>query len=128
MRSRLLDPALVLVGGVVYPSAFPPYSHDWSAWVALVPLLCVAARARPQGAFFAGLVYGSVFFAGTVAWVVQAISRYFGIGLPGALILSAVICVLSVSLYTGLFAMAARRLLAAGPWLALLAIPALWVA
>jgi len=127
MRPRALAAALVLVGGVLYGAAFPPHDASVCAWLALVPLLAVAARASARGAFLAGALYGAVFFAMTVPWVVRAVAAYFGTGTLPALALSAAICLLYVSGYVGLFAVAARRLLATGPWRALVAIPALWV-
>jgi apolipoprotein N-acyltransferase len=126
-RARVLDSALVVVGGLLYTAAFPPHDCAAGAWVALVPLLAVVARTSVAGAFVAGAAYGAVFFTGIVAWVVDAVSAYFSTGVVGALAFSAVICVLYVSIYVGLFAVAARRLLAASRWRALLAIPALWV-
>jgi apolipoprotein N-acyltransferase len=96
-------------------------------WVALVPLLAVAARASAAGAFAAGVGYGLVLFAATVAWVVEAVAAYFASGIVGAVLFSAAICLLFVAVYVGLFAVAARALLRRGSWRALLAIPALWV-
>ncbi len=129
LRVRLLDAVLLIMGGILYTAAFPPYGCDLAAWVALVPLLAVAARATPRGAFAAGFVYGSIFFAGTVAWVVEAVAAYFASGLVAAIAFSSVICVLFVAGYVGCFAVAARALLRGRRrWRALVAIPALWVA
>ena len=129
LRARLLDPALVITGGILYTAAFPPHDCDLSAWIALVPLLAVAARATPIGAFTAGFVYGTVFFVGTVAWVVEAVSAYFASGMVGAVAFSTLICVLFVAVYVGLFALAARALLRTRRrWTALIGLPALWVA
>src|SRR3954447_12682436 len=96
IRARLLDAVLVILGGVLYAAAFPPYDCDLSAWVALVPLLTVAARATPAGAFAAGFGYGCVFFAAIVAWVVDAVSAYFSSGMLAAVGFSALVCVLFV--------------------------------
>jgi apolipoprotein N-acyltransferase len=128
MRARLLAMALLLSGGALYAASFPP--HDWSrcAWIALVPLLWVAARARPGTAFAAGALYGAAFFAGTVPWVIAAVGAYFGGSLLSTLLFSAAICAVFVSGYVGLFACGARRLLAGEPWVAAVAVPALWVA
>src|SRR5437763_778969 len=72
MRPRLLDLALVLTGGALYAAAFPPYGQDVAAWIALVPLLALLARASAGGAFLAGATYGAVFFTAIVPWVVEA--------------------------------------------------------
>lgn len=128
MGRRVLDPALVLTGGALYAAAFPPYGCDAAAWVALVPLLAVLPRVGAAGAFACGAVYGGVFFAAIVPWVVQAVAAYFDTGVIAGASLGAVICLLFVSGWLGLFAVAARRLLAAGRWRAFVGIPALWVA
>jgi apolipoprotein N-acyltransferase len=128
MRNRVLAVALVLAGGVLYGAAFPPHECALAAWITLVPLLCVAAHATPRGAFLAGFGYGAALYAATVPWVLGAVRAYFDTGLVGALALSATICLLFVSGWVGLFAVGARVLLARGPWEALAAIPALWVA
>jgi len=128
MRSRLVDAALVVTGAALYAAAFPPYGHGLTAWVALVPLLGVLDRVRPRGALVAGAAYGTLFFVALVPWVVSAAAAYFGARLPTALAFSVTICLLFVSGWVGLFAVAARRLLRRGPWTALIGIPALWVA
>ncbi len=128
MRLRALDPALVVTGGALYAAAFPPYDCDAAAWVALVPLLAVLPRATTAGAFLAGAAYGAIFFAGIVPWVVRAVAAYFDTGVVSGIAFGAGICILFVSGWLGLFAIGARRLLAAGRWHALLGIPALWVA
>jgi apolipoprotein N-acyltransferase len=127
VRARLLTPALVITGGLLYASAFPPHTCDLAAWIALAPLLAVAARTTPAGAFAAGFTYGATFFAATVPWVVAAVAAYFDSGLAGAVAISGAICVLFVSIPVGLFASGARALLARGPWRAGLGVPALWV-
>jgi apolipoprotein N-acyltransferase len=128
MRPRLLDPALILTGGALYAAAFPPYGCDVAAWIALVPLLAVLPRTSARGAFLAGAAYGAIFFTAIVPWVVHAVAAYFGAGVVTATAFGAVICVCFVSGWVGLFALAARRLLAAGRWYAFVGIPASWVA
>jgi apolipoprotein N-acyltransferase len=127
MRTRILDAALVVVGGVLYATSFPPYDYDLGAWICLVPLLAVLARVGAWGAFAAGATYGAVFFAGIVPWVFEAVAQYFGAGVFAAAGFSVAICVLYVSGYVGLFAVAARTLLHRGRWRAFVGVPALWV-
>lgn len=128
MRARLPSVALLLLGGALYAASFPP--HDWSrcAWIALVPLLTVAARVRPGAAFAAGALYGAAFFTLTVPWVVEAVRAYFAGSLLVALLFSGAICLVFVSGYVGLFAVGARLLLRGEPWVAVVTVPALWVA
>jgi apolipoprotein N-acyltransferase len=127
VRTLLLDATLLVIGGVLYGAAFPPHACALGAWVTLVPLLAVAARASVAGAFAAGFLYGTVFFWVTVPWVVEAVAAYFAVGLVGAAALGALICVVFVSVYVGGFAIAARALLRRQRWLALVGVPALWV-
>jgi len=128
MRPRLLDLALVLTGGALYAAAFPPYGQDVAAWIALVPLLALVARASAGGAFLAGATYGAVFFTAIVPWVVEAAAGFFNAGVIAGIAFGALICALFVSGWVGLFAVAARRLLRRGRWHAFVGIPALWVA
>jgi apolipoprotein N-acyltransferase len=121
------DGVLVVGGGLIYAAAQPP--RDWAvlAWVALVPLVLVAGRRTRGGAFVAGAVYGTVFFAAIVPWVVGAVRAYFETSFVAALAFGGAVCLLYVAVYIGLFAVAVREILARSRWLALLALPALWV-
>jgi len=128
MKTLTLDTALVVLGGVLYSLALPPHDLSIAAWITLVPLLAVATRTSNLGAFVAGFAYGTLFFALTVAWVLDAVAAYFQTGVVGALAFSAAICLLFVSAYVGLFAVGARMLLRDGRWLALIGVPGLWIA
>ena len=63
MKTRLLDAALVVIGGVLYGLALPPHDLNVTAWITLVPLFAVATRTTNLGAFAAGFAYGTVFFS-----------------------------------------------------------------
>jgi len=128
VRSRLLDAALVVGGAALYAAAFPPYGHDVTAWIALVPLLAVLARSSARAAFLAGAAYGTIFFVALVPWVVKAAAAYFDARWLTSAAFAAAVCVLFVAGYVGLLALAGRRLLRHGPWHAFFGIPALWVA
>ncbi len=128
MLRRALPPVCLIAGGALYAAAFPPHDVSVCAFVALLPLLRVADRASRRGALAAGALYGAAFFALTVPWVVTAVRAYFTTGVLPALLFSAAICALFVSGYLALFALGARALLRRDPWLALVAVPALWVA
>ncbi len=127
MKTLTLDAVLVVVGGVLYGLALPPHDLSIAAWITLVPLLAVAARTSNLGAFAAGFAYGTVFFAVTVAWVLDTVAAYFHTGFLGAIAFSATICLLFVSVYVGLFAVGARMLLREQRWLALIGVPGLWI-
>ena len=127
MKTRLLDAALVVIGGLLYGLALPPHDLNLAAWITLVPLLAVAARTTTLGAFAAGFAYGTVFFSVTVAWVLDTVATYFQTGVLEAIVFSAAICLLFVSVYVGLFAIGARTLLREHRWLALVGVPGLWI-
>ncbi len=119
---------LLTAGGVLYAAAQPPYDWTLAGWVTLIPLLVVSSCTTASGAYCAGFTYGAVLFSATVPWVFEAVRAYFGTSAFGAIATSAAIGVLFVAGYLGVFAVAARRLLRAGRWRALIALPALWTA
>jgi apolipoprotein N-acyltransferase len=78
-------------------------------------------------AFFLGLATGLLYFAGTVYWITQVISRYGGIASwAGVLINLALIAYLA--LFPALFAVVMRRVVAGFGALALAVAPLVWVA
>jgi len=79
-----------LLSAMLYAAAFPPARLDWLAWVALVPLLAVAARRRPIPAARAGLVFGTT--AGVLVswWFPEMVAAFFGVSpVAGWLMLAA---------------------------------------
>ena len=115
--------------------SFPKFGHPACAWFALTPLLVAIVRRREASerplsarrAFSLGLVSGSVYFSGTLYWLVETMTTFGGLAGPVAL-LAAVLLVAYLSLFPAAWAVVVGRLgRTIGPGAALLAAPA-WVA
>lgn len=89
--------------------AFPSPDLHLLSWVALVPLFVVARHSSAAQAWWSGVVFGLVFRAGTMYWVVQAMTRFGGLPLPAALAGAAALFGY-LAIFPGLFMLALRRL------------------
>ena len=97
--------------------AFPPAEISWLAYVALVPLLVTAVRAKTgRDAFVAALVGGMAFFAVNVYWIAPITTAGYVAVLP------------YLGLYWGVWASAMRWLERRRAVPLALAAPAVWVA
>jgi len=105
MRWPLLG---VVAGGAAMAAAFPKPDLHLFVWVAVVPLMLVASRATPWAALRYGLLFGMVFRAGNLYWVVQARTLHGGLPLPVA-ILGAGLLMAYLAAYWGLFAMVVQQ-------------------
>lgn len=58
---------------------FPNFGWDWLAWLALVPLQMVVARApRVRDAFWPGYLAGAIFFGVSCYWIAGTVHRFGG--------------------------------------------------
>ena len=73
-----------------------------------VPLLLVASQADPWAALRYGFVFGMVFRAGNLYWVVHAMTEHGGLPLPIA-ILGAGLLMAYLAAYWGLFGMVVQQ-------------------
>ncbi len=89
-------------------AAFPKADLHLFVWVAVVPLLLVASRANPWAALRYGFLFGMVFRAGNLYWVVYAMTEHGGLSLPVA-ILGAGLLMAYLAAYWGLFAMVVQQ-------------------
>ena len=98
--------------------AFPPAEVSWLAYLALVPLLATAVRARTsRDAFWAALVGGLVFFGLNLYWVEPITTAGYLALVP------------YMALYWAAGACLVRRLARSAPWLPLAIVaPVVWVA
>jgi len=115
----------LLSGGLLF-LAFPPADLGWLAFVALVPLLAVAARTTPRTAALYGLACGTAFFAPLLYWITIVMSLYGGLSIVvAASILALLVLYLAtyVALYAALVAAASVR----WGWRGLLLAPVFWV-
>lgn len=119
--------AAVVLGGVLYALALPPF--DWSAcaWLTLVPLLCAVRGASTGSAFRYGVLYG--YASGwAVTWCfAEAAMHYFELPFPVAVLALALWYLVVCGVPFGLFAAGATVLRSHRLPGALLTIAALWV-
>jgi apolipoprotein N-acyltransferase len=117
---------------VLLALSFPKYGHPAFAWIAITPLVVAIALEARSGhrelrVVWLGVVTGTVYFWGTVYWVVHVMSLYGGFGWPIALGIG-ILMVAYLSIFVTLFAVAFGHAVGrggmAGVWLA----PWLWVA
>ncbi len=106
--------ALPLIGAVLTSVllffSMPPWPTGWLAWVALAPLLYTTHDCKGRMAFFAFWVSGLLFWLFSLYWIPRTISTYGGM-VPMPLALMAL---LAMSLYLGLYLAVAALLLGAG--------------
>jgi apolipoprotein N-acyltransferase len=87
------------LSGVLFALAFPGYSIEWLAFVALVPLLYAIVRASgKREAFLLGWLSQTIAWLLMVPWVVRVMSHYGG--LP---YFTGVAIFIAMSLYLGLY-------------------------
>ena len=98
----------VVAGGIALAAAFPKPDLHLFVWVAMVPLLLVASRTDPWGALRYGFLFGMVFRAGNLYWVVHAMTRHGGLPVPLAM-LGAGLLMAYLAAYWGLFALVVQR-------------------
>ena len=127
-RSTLLRVGLVLAGSATGALSLPPFDYSALAWLTVVPLLIVLRSASAPAGFAYGLLYGCGYGWATSWWAVQAVMRYFHMGLPlasvGMLFFYIAIFAPSFGLFGAGAACLLRKLRAP---LAAIAIPCLWV-
>jgi apolipoprotein N-acyltransferase len=82
ITSSLISPAeasFVTGSALLTLLAFPNFDLWFLAWISLVPLLIVVARAGSAvRAFFAGWLWGTIFFYGTCWWLTYPMIHYAG--------------------------------------------------
>jgi len=105
MRWPLLG---VVAGGAALAAAFPRPDLHLFVWVAVVPLLLAASRADPWAALRYGFLFGMVFRAGNLYWVVHAMTEHGGLALPVA-VLGAGLLMAYLAAYWGLFAVVIQQ-------------------
>jgi apolipoprotein N-acyltransferase len=114
LRRRLADASLVALTVCLYAAAFPPFDRAALAWLALAPLLAVAARAADlRGAIGWGLLAGVGLGFTTAGWVREMIARFFEVGpvLAWAAFLALALALYGswLALFSGFVRLAVRR-------------------
>jgi len=127
-RERWRRLAVAALAGSAMHLAFPRPGWDLLGWIALAPVLALAATARTPGrAFLEGWVAGLAFFLLLMRWLTHTMTTFSTMPMAAA-----VLVVVAMAAYLGLFwggvawavAWLGRRMGPRALWLA----PALWVA
>ena len=123
---RLTPLFLACLSGVLHPLCFPHFDVGWLAWIVLVPLHWALTQISAGKAFRYGWLAGTIGFAGTIPWVITAMSQFGQV----PFVISALLMLL-LATYLGLFVGAyswgyTRFFLRHSNWLWLSA-PTLWV-
>ena len=124
---------LALLAGLLLVLSFPRFGHPLFAWIALAPLIVAIARTSGapgsiRRAFLLGLTTGTIYFAGTLYWLVETMTTFGGLSTPLAVVAAGAL-VAYLSLFPAAFAALVvhlRRVL--GPTTAIVLSPAVWVA
>jgi len=109
---------LSLAASCLLVLSFPPYHYEWLAWIALVPLLVVSLTTRPAGAFFAGLLAGTVGLLLISTWIFEV---------PGFRFYHAMPLAAFYGLFPALWCAGVAWIHRRKPSSVLLAAPSLWV-
>lgn len=114
------------IAGFILVFAFPPFDYGFTAWIALVPLMHALDGAGKKKAFLLGLLFGSVFFLGTVYWVVNSMYYYGGVPVSVSILIM-LLLVATLGLYTGLFGLLFSMTSGVNSMFTLALAPCLWV-
>lgn len=120
---------LTVLSGILLVTAFPSINLEFLAWIGMTPFFFALNGKNKKSGFFLGLLWGFVFFMGTVYWVVNSMVSYGGIPFfTGTLIL--MLLALYLSLFFAMFGLGITAMSSAGmsPMLAIFFAPSLWVA
>ena len=124
---------LALLSGLLLVLSFPKFGHPAFAWIALTPLIVAIARSpdsvgSTRRAFLLGLAAGSVYFAGTLYWLVETMTTFGGLSTPLAIVAAGAL-VAYLALFPAAFAVAVMRIRRGiGLFAAIALAPAIWVA
>lgn len=125
----LLNIFLTILSALMLTAAFPPIDLGFLAWIGMSPFFFALNGKNRKSGFLLGLLWGGIFFLGTVYWVVNSMVSYGGIPFfTGALIL--LLLALYLSIFFAMFGlgMAAMSSVSMNPLLTIIFAPALWVA
>ncbi len=105
----LLPLVPALVAGLMLFSAFPGPGFYPAAFFALVPLWLSIKRLDSMQAFYAGIGTGIGFYLPLIYWISPTLTEYGGLN-PFVAMSCLLLLVLYLSLYTGVFALAMKRI------------------
>ena len=122
--ARLAPWLLALLGGAVWALCFGRQTLPLASWLALAPLIVLLGHRR---SWLLGWLHGVVFWLLAIPWIRPTLETYGALPTWLSFISLLLLC-LYLGLYQGLFAALGRPLWRRGGPLALLGLPALWVA
>ncbi len=112
-------------GGALLVLSFPTFDIFPLAWIALTPLLVLLYDMQRRESFRAGLIFGVVYFFGTIYWIYHSIHYYGSISLVPSFVIVLILS-LYLSLYTAAFCVLFSTIIRKTDLPALLVAPALW--
>jgi len=87
-----------IICGLLVVLSFPKFDIFPLAWVALAPLLVILYNKSIKQSFITGLLFGIVYFFGTIFWIYHSLNHYGSISLIPSLC-----AVLALSVYLALY-------------------------
>ncbi|MBI5644424.1 MAG: apolipoprotein N-acyltransferase [Deltaproteobacteria bacterium] len=117
-----------IISGGILVLAFPPFDLGWIAWAGYVPLMYAleSEGAKAREGFVLGLVFGFVFFLGTMYWVVHSMYYYGGVPIWISIVVMLTL-VLYLSVFPAVFGLV-YKLTNFSKLLKIIAVPLIWVA
>lgn len=115
-----------LISGILLVLAFPQFDISVLAWIAFVPLLSSLWKKGWRESFVSGLVFGVVYFFGTLYWVYHSINHFGGISFFSSIIIVLLFSVY-LSLFPAIFSMLFSQVYKKTRMPALFIAPVLWV-
>ena len=102
---------LAILSGFMLALSFPKFSYGWLAWFALLPLLFVLLQPIPKrAAFLYSLLFGAVFYAILLYWVVGVMHKFGSLALPLAILFYVGFSIYN-ALFLAVFGVFARKIL-----------------
>jgi apolipoprotein N-acyltransferase len=91
-----------VLSGILLVLSFPIFDFYFLAWVAFVPLLVSLWQKKPGEAFYSGLVFGIIYFFGTLYWIYHSVYHFGGVSLASSILIIFFLCSY-LSLYPAVF-------------------------
>jgi len=126
MREKIIFYAPALASGVLLTLAFPPYDFYLLAWVGFIPLMLSLWNRTQKEAFRTGLVFGVIYFFGTLYWIYHSIHVFGGIPFSASLAIVFLLCLI-LGIYPALFSCLFLAVIKKTKLPALLTAPVIWV-
>jgi apolipoprotein N-acyltransferase len=89
---NLLPVLPAAASGILIALSFPAAGLSALAWIAFVPLLHSLWKKSGKEAFWSGLVFGMVYFFGTLYWIYHSITYYGGVSFAVSICLVLLLC------------------------------------